>query len=86
MTVQDLIEKLDLSVLVEGELDREITDCYIGDLLSWVMGRAPADSAWLTVMGNINSIAVGGYPRRDDSANRSKQLPVGGKNKRAFVR
>ena len=22
------------------------------------MGRAPADSAWLTVMGNINSIAV----------------------------
>ncbi len=30
----------------------------IGDLLSWVMGRAPADSAWLTVMGNINSIAV----------------------------
>ena len=54
MTVQDLIEKLDLSVLVEGELDREITDCYIGDLLSWVMGRAPADSAWLTVMGNIN--------------------------------
>ena len=58
MTVQDLIEKLDLSVLVEGELDREITDCYIGDLLSWVMGRAPANSAWLTVMGNINSIAV----------------------------
>ena len=67
MTVQDLIEKLDLSVLVEGELDRETTDCYIGGLLSWVMGRAPADSAWLT-------------------ANRSKQLPVGGKNKRAFVR
>ncbi len=58
MTVQDLIEKLDLSVLVEGELDREVADCYIGDLLSWVMGRAPADSAWLTVMGNINSIAV----------------------------
>lgn len=58
MTVQDLIEKLDLKVLVEGELDREVTDCYIGDLLSWVMGRAPADSAWLTVMGNINSIAV----------------------------
>ena len=58
MTVKDLIEKLNLKVLVEGELDREITDCYIGDLLSWVMGRAPMDSAWLTVMGNINSIAV----------------------------
>ena len=35
-----------------------MTDCYVGDLLSWVMGRAPADSAWLTVMGNINSVAV----------------------------
>ena len=58
MTVSDIIQKLDLKVLVEGELDREVTDCYIGDLLSWVMGRAPADSVWLTVMGNINSIAV----------------------------
>ena len=58
MTVKDYIEKCDLKIHVEGELDREIKDCYIGDLLSWVMGRAPADSAWLTVMGNINSIAV----------------------------
>jgi hypothetical protein len=58
MTVKDFIEKCNLKVLVEGELDREITTCYIGDLLSWVMGRAPGDSAWLTVMGNINSIAV----------------------------
>lgn len=58
MTVQDLTDKLNLKILVEGELDREVTDCYIGDLLSWVMGRAPGDSAWLTVMGNINSIAV----------------------------
>lgn len=58
MTVKDLIEKLNLKILVEDDLDREVKDCYIGDLLSWVMGRAPADSAWLTVMGNINSIAV----------------------------
>ena len=58
MTVQKLIDELNLKTLVEGDLDREVTDCYIGDLLSWVMGRAPADSAWLTVMGNINSIAV----------------------------
>ena len=58
MTVQDLIDRLNLTVLVEDDIDREVTDCYVGDLLSWVMGRAPADSAWLTVMGNINSIAV----------------------------
>ncbi len=58
MTVNEFIEKCNLKVLVEGDTDREIKDCYIGDLLSWVMGRAPGDSAWLTVMGNINSIAV----------------------------
>ncbi len=58
MTVKELAEKLNLTVLVEDDFEREVTDCYIGDLLSWVMGRAPADSAWLTVMGNINSIAV----------------------------
>jgi hypothetical protein len=58
LTVKDLAEQLNLKTLVEDDFDREITDCYIGDLLSWVMGRAPGDSAWLTVMGNINSIAV----------------------------
>lgn len=59
MTVKDFIKELDLKVLTDtGDLDREIDDCYIGDLLSWVMGRAPENSAWLTVMGNINSIAV----------------------------
>ena len=58
MNVKEFAEKLDLKVLVEGDTEREITGCYIGDLLSWVMGRAPEDSAWLTVMGNINSIAV----------------------------
>ena len=58
MTVKELAEKLELRTLVEDDFDREVTDCYVGDLLSWVMGRAPADSAWLTVMGNINSIAV----------------------------
>lgn len=59
MNVKELIDKLNLNVLTNsGDFNREVTDCYIGDLLSWVMGRAPEDSAWLTVMGNINSIAV----------------------------
>ena len=40
MTVKELCEKLELKILVEGNLDREITGGYCGDLLSWVMGRA----------------------------------------------
>ena len=38
--------------------DREINGVYIGDLLSWVMGRAQADNAWITIMSNINILAV----------------------------
>ncbi|MEE0872153.1 MAG: DRTGG domain-containing protein [Ruminococcus sp.] len=58
MTVQEFAKRFDMKILNGDEPNREIRDCYIGDLLSWVMSRAPADSAWLTVMGNINSIAV----------------------------
>ena len=58
MTVKELCEKLELKILVEGDLDREITGGYCGDLLSWVMGRAKENSVWLTVMGNVNAIAV----------------------------
>lgn len=42
--------------LPDGE--REINGVYIGDLLSWVMGRAKADNAWITIMSNINIVAV----------------------------
>ena len=38
--------------------DREIVGVYIGDLLSWVMGRAQMDNAWITIMTNVNVIAV----------------------------
>ncbi len=58
MTVKDVCEKLELKVLCEGDLDRVVEGCYIGDLLSWVMGRAQENNAWITVMGNVNSIAV----------------------------
>ena len=59
MTVKDLAEKLNLKLLAgEGGVDNKVLTCYIGDLLSWVMGRAQEGSAWLTVMGNLNAIAV----------------------------
>lgn len=59
MTVEQLSQKLGLKILAgKAGLTREVKGCYIGDLLSWVMGRATEDDAWLTVMGNINAIAV----------------------------
>jgi predicted transcriptional regulator len=40
------------------EPDREVGGAYIGDLLSWVMGRADADCVWITIMSNLNIVAV----------------------------
>ena len=59
MTVEQLAQELGLTVLCGGEpLSRQVESVYSCDLLSFVMGRAPADSAWVTVMGNINAMAV----------------------------
>ncbi len=58
MDLKELKDKLDLTLLCGGNLDRQVTGCYCGDLLSWVMSRAQEGDAWLTVMGNINSIGV----------------------------
>lgn len=59
MTVRDAAEKLGLTVVCGGPaLNNEITGCYCGDLLSWVMGRAKKGDAWITVMGNTNAVAV----------------------------
>ena len=58
MTVKELAEKLELKVLAMPDGDREVTCGYAGDLLSWVMGKAPSDSAWFTIMSNVNIVAV----------------------------
>ncbi len=58
MKVKELIGELGLSVLTEGDSERECTGCYSGDLLSWVMSRARENDIWLTVMGNVNAVAV----------------------------
>lgn len=58
MTVNELKTALSLETLVEGDGTREVTTGYCGDLLSWVMSRADAGCAWITVMGNINAVAV----------------------------
>jgi len=59
MRVKDLVKKYDLSVAAgKSGLDREVRDGYCGDLLSEVMGNAPAGCAWMTVQGHQNIIAV----------------------------
>lgn len=57
MTVSEFASKHSLKVLCLPD-DREITGGYVGDLLSWVMGRATSGDAWITIMSNANVLAV----------------------------
>ena len=63
MTLNNLIEKLtaggQFKILNKGtDVEREVTGTYCCDLLSIAMSRAPEGCAWVTVMGNINTLAV----------------------------
>lgn len=58
MTVNDFAQKNSLAILCMPEPNREITGGYVGDLLSWVMGRASEGDAWVTIMSNTNVLAV----------------------------
>lgn len=58
MTVATLAKRLALQEITVADPDREVTGGYAGDLLSWVMGRVNEGDAWVTIMTNINVIAV----------------------------
>ncbi len=58
MTVKEIAEKADLKILAMPEPDKAVKGAYIGDLLSWVMGRAGESNVWITIMSNINVVAV----------------------------
>ena len=58
MTVKELAEKYSFEALTLPQPDRIVSGGYTGDLLSWVMGRAESDNAWITIMTNVNIVAV----------------------------
>ncbi len=58
MTVAELKDVLNAKVYNLDDGDREVTCGYAGDFLSFVMGKAPTDCVWFTVMNNVNVCAV----------------------------
>ncbi len=59
MTVRDFIQTNHFQLLNDGgNGNTEITGCYCCDLLSVAMGNAPAGCIWITVMNNVNTLAV----------------------------
>lgn len=58
MTVESLSKTCGFEVICMPDPDREVSGAYMGDLLSWVMGKADSSNLWITIMSNINVIAV----------------------------
>ena len=59
MTVQNLMDSGEFGIInAGGDTARGITKPFCCDLLSVAMGRAPEGCAWVTVMGNMNTLAV----------------------------
>lgn len=79
----------EFEVLNEGEqLDREVTKPYCCDLLSIAMSKMSQGAAWVTVMANVNTLAVAslaeaacvilaeGYTLDEDTLNKAKEKGI----------
>ena len=58
MKVCEIASTLGWTPISTPDDQREACGVYIGDLLSWVMGRAQCDNVWITIMSNVNIVAV----------------------------
>lgn len=59
MTINDLLRENVFDVVNKGDdLEKEIQNIFCCDLLSIAMSKIPEGAAWVTVMGNINTLAV----------------------------
>ena len=58
MKISEMSKLLGWEILTMPDPDVEVSGGYVGDLLSWVMGRADAGNVWITIMTNQNIIAV----------------------------
>ena len=58
MTVESFAKSTGFETLCMPSPEKEIEGAYIGDLLSWVMGKAQSGNVWITIMSNLNVVAV----------------------------
>lgn len=58
MELKSILTLPECTLLAQGNPDRTVSKVFCCDLLSIAMSKAPADSVWVTVMGNKNTLAV----------------------------
>lgn len=57
MKISDISARIE-AVLVCGDESRDFNGVYVGDLLSRAMSHVECDNLWVTIMSNINVVAV----------------------------
>ena len=58
MTVENLYNAEGLKTVCRGDSAKEITGVYCCDMLSVAMSKAPTGACWVTVVSNLNTLAV----------------------------
>ena len=58
MTVEVFAKETGFKPICMPVPEKEIAGAYVGDLLSWVMAKAEPSNAWITIMSNVNIVAV----------------------------
>ncbi|MDR0920091.1 MAG: hypothetical protein LBM93_12750 [Oscillospiraceae bacterium] len=58
MTLKELTQKIELEIINEYDFNISITKPFSCDLLSVCMSKASSGCVWVTVMGNVNAVAV----------------------------
>lgn len=58
LKIGDIVQKLSLDIKVSGDLKKDVTGCYISDLLSDVMANSKEGEIWITLQTHPNIVAV----------------------------
>lgn len=59
MTIKEIIEATNATLATpDAGLSAAVGQCCVCDLLSWVMAKGTANSAWITVQTHMNVVAV----------------------------
>ncbi len=57
MTVNDICRNIEAEVIC-GDTSKKFCGVYVGDLLSRAMSHVECDNLWITIMSNVNVVAV----------------------------
>ncbi len=58
MNVGEIAKNMDADIKVVGDMEKEVTGCYVSDLLSDVLANSKEGELWITHQSHPNVVAV----------------------------